>query len=118
MCGRDLTLCAGKACRSTPRARRESTGTPCQSSETVAGARITIYPDGGGRPNPGPGGWGAVLESPEGRRELSGSDPSSTNNRMELTAAIRALEAVPPGTEVDLVTDSTYLQQGVTQWLA
>lgn len=80
--------------------------------------RITIYTDGGCRPNPGPGGWGAVLELPEGRRELSGSDPDSTNNRMELTAALRALEALPPGSEVSLVTDSTYLEQGITRWLA
>jgi len=80
--------------------------------------RFTIYTDGGCRPNPGPGGWGAVLDGPEGRRELSGSDPSSTNNRMELTAAIHALEAVPPGAEVELITDSTYLQQGITGWLA
>lgn len=87
-----------------------------RSSESTN--RVTIYTDGGCRPNPGPGGWGAVLELPDGgRRELSGSDPESTNNRMELTAALRALEAVPPGTDVELVTDSTYLEQGITRWL-
>ncbi len=81
-------------------------------------APIRIYTDGGCRPNPGPGGWGAVVELPEGRRELSGGEAESTNNRMELTAAVRALEAVPPGSEVELVTDSTYLEQGITRWLA
>jgi ribonuclease HI len=80
--------------------------------------RITVYTDGGCRPNPGPGGWGAVLVTPEGVRELAGSDPDSTNNRMELTAALRALEVLPPGSEVDLITDSTYLEQGITRWLA
>ena len=80
--------------------------------------RIRVYTDGGCRPNPGPGGWGAVLMLPEGVRELSGSEPESTNNRMELTAAVRALEALPPGTDVELVTDSTYLKHGITKWLA
>lgn len=79
--------------------------------------RITVHTDGGCRPNPGPGGWGAVVELPDGRLELSGGEASSTNNRMELTAAVRALEALPPGSQVDLVTDSTYLQQGITRWL-
>jgi ribonuclease HI len=82
------------------------------------GERIRIYTDGGCRPNPGPGGWGAVLHLPEGVRELSGGEASSTNNRMELTAALRALEALPAGSEVEVVTDSTYVKQGITQWLA
>ena len=80
-------------------------------------SRITVYTDGGCRPNPGPGGWGAVVALPEGPLELSGGDASSTNNRMELTAAVRALEALPPGSQVDLITDSTYLEQGITRWL-
>jgi ribonuclease HI len=80
--------------------------------------RIRVYTDGGCRPNPGPGGWGAVLMLPDGVRELSGSEAQSTNNRMELTAALRALEALPPGSAVELVTDSTYLEQGITRWLA
>lgn len=82
------------------------------------GERIRVYTDGGCRPNPGPGGWGAVLMLPEGPHELSGSEAQSTNNRMELTAAVRALEALPPGAEVELVTDSTYLKHGITKWLA
>src|SRR5688500_12233319 len=79
--------------------------------------RIRVYTDGGCRPNPGPGGWGAVLMLLEGPRELSGSEAQSTNNRMELTAAVRALEELPPGSEVELVTDSTYVKSGITKWL-
>jgi ribonuclease HI len=79
--------------------------------------RITVYTDGGCRPNPGPGGWGAVLMLPGGARELSGSEGQSTNNRMELTAAVRALEALPAGSDVELVTDSTYVRSGITRWL-
>jgi ribonuclease HI len=89
-----------------------------QPSNPELPRRVTVYTDGGCRPNPGPGGWGAVVELPEGPLELSGSEMDSTNNRMELTAAVRALEALPPGTEVDLVTDSTYVEQGITKWLA
>jgi ribonuclease HI len=81
--------------------------------------RITVYTDGGARPNPGPGGWGAVLVAADGgRRELAGGEPQTTNNRMELTAAIRALEAVGAGARVRLYTDSQYLRRGVTEWLA
>jgi ribonuclease HI len=81
-------------------------------------AAIRVYTDGGCRPNPGPGGWGAVLHLAEGTHELAGGEADSTNNRMELTAALRALEALPAGSEVELITDSTYLQQGITRWLA
>lgn len=81
--------------------------------------RYLVHTDGGCRPNPGPGGWGAVIDAPDGRRhELSGGDAESTNNRMELTAALRALESLPEGAEVDLVTDSTYVKDGITKWLA
>jgi len=81
--------------------------------------QVTIYTDGGADPNPGTGGWAAVLIDPAtGRtRELSGGEPRTTNNRMELTAAIRALEALPQPSRVRLVTDSLYLRKGVTQWL-
>ncbi len=78
-----------------------------------------VYTDGGCNPNPGPGGWGVVVVEPGGgQRELSGSDPASTNNRMELAAATEGLAAVPPGVPVELVTDSLYVKKGVTQWLA
>lgn len=81
--------------------------------------RYTVFTDGGADPNPGPGGWGAVLLPPgDGEsREISGGHPDTTNNRMELTAAIRALEEIPEGVGVELYTDSRYLQQGVTRWL-
>jgi ribonuclease HI len=84
--------------------------------------RIAIYTDGGAKPNPGPGGWGAVmLPAGEGEgaeaRELSGGARHTTNNRMELTAAIRALEALSPGTRARLYTDSQYLRLGITDWL-
>ena len=78
---------------------------------------ITIHTDGACRGNPGPGGWGAVLLHGDRRRELSGAHPDTTNNRMELTAAIRALEALKRRSDVDLYTDSTYVRDGITQWL-
>ena len=80
--------------------------------------RVTIYTDGGCRPNPGPGGWGAVLLfSDSDPQELSGGKREATNNRMELTAAIEALGALQNPHRVELFTDSTYLKRGVTEWL-
>ena len=78
---------------------------------------VAIYTDGACRGNPGPGGWGAVLLYGGHRREISGAAPRTTNNRMELTAAIRALEALTRPSEVALYTDSTYLRDGITRWL-
>ena len=78
---------------------------------------VTIYTDGACRGNPGPGGWGAVLLSGAHRRELNGASADTTNNRMELTAAIRALEALTRPSAVDLYTDSTYVRDGITAWL-
>ena len=78
---------------------------------------VAIYTDGACRGNPGPGGWGAVLLYGGHRREISGAAPRTTNNRMELTAAIRALEALTRPSEVALYTDSTYLKDGITRWL-
>ncbi|GAB4527438.1 MAG: hypothetical protein Kow0063_02690 [Anaerolineae bacterium] len=79
---------------------------------------ITIYTDGGCNPNPGPGGWAALIILPDGREKiLSGSHANTTNNRMELTAALRALQATPENSEVALHTDSQYLQRGITEWL-
>ena len=79
---------------------------------------VTIYTDGACRGNPGRGGWGAVLRYGEHERELSGACPETTNNRMELTAAIRALEALTRRERVDLYTDSTYLKDGITRWIS
>jgi ribonuclease HI len=78
---------------------------------------ITIYTDGSCEPNPGPGGWAALLLSGEREKELCGSALATTNNRMELTAAVRALEALKEPCRVDLYTDSEYLKRGITEWL-
>jgi len=79
--------------------------------------KVIIYTDGGCDPNPGVGGWGAVLFYKGRRKELSGGESKSTNNRMELTAAIKALEVLKRPCDVVLHTDSEYLQKGITQWL-
>ncbi len=78
---------------------------------------IKIYTDGGADPNPGPGGWGAILIHPKKTRELSGGDPDTTNNRMELTAAIEALKALTRPCHIDFYTDSEYLKNGITKWV-
>jgi len=80
---------------------------------------VTIYTDGGCKPNPGPGGWGALLLAANGTtKELSGAAAETTNNRMELTAAIEALRALKGPCRVTLVTDSEYLKNGISGWLA
>jgi len=76
-----------------------------------------IYTDGACSGNPGPGGWGAVLQYADVEKELHGSDPSTTNNRMELMAAIQALEALNRPVQVKLYTDSKYLLDGITKWV-
>ena len=81
------------------------------------GRTVSIYTDGACRGNPGPGGWGAVLLSGKHRREINGGASDTTNNRMELLAAIRALEALKRPCEVEIHTDSQYLRRGVTEWL-
>ncbi|MEQ1440488.1 ribonuclease HI [Fontimonas sp. SYSU GA230001] len=78
---------------------------------------VIIHTDGACKGNPGPGGWGALLEFNGRRRELKGGEAQTTNNRMELTAAIRALEALKEPCQVTLYTDSSYLMQGLTEWL-
>lgn len=78
---------------------------------------VVIYTDGACDPNPGPGGWAALLRYRGREKVLTGSDPSTTNNRMELTAAIQALEALKEPCRVDLYTDSQYLRRGITEWL-
>jgi ribonuclease HI len=79
--------------------------------------RIQIWTDGACSGNPGPGGWGAVLELGEVRKELAGGEALTTNNRMELKAAISALEALKRPSAVDLHTDSQYLRGGVMGWI-
>ena len=79
---------------------------------------VIIYTDGACRGNPGPGGWGAVLLWKGHKRELSGGEKFTTNNRMELTAAINALSALKRSVSVDLYTDSSYLLKGMTEWMS
>ncbi len=78
---------------------------------------MTIHTDGGCSPNPGPGGWGVILQWNGRTRELKGGEPHTTNNRMELTAAIVALETLKRPCDVDLHTDSQYLRHGITDWI-
>jgi ribonuclease HI len=80
--------------------------------------RVKIWTDGACSGNPGPGGYGAILQFGEREKELSGGESATTNNRMELMAAIVALEALTRPCAVDLHTDSQYVRNGVTQWIA
>lgn len=79
--------------------------------------KVTIYTDGACSGNPGPGGWGAVLQYGDKEKEISGFEPETTNNRMELMAAISALEHLKIGCEIDLFTDSSYVKDGITKWI-
>ena len=78
---------------------------------------VEIFTDGACSGNPGPGGWGAVLRYKDTEKELSGGEPSTTNNRMELMAAIAALESLKRSVPVRLTTDSTYVRDGITKWI-
>jgi ribonuclease HI len=78
---------------------------------------VEIYSDGACRGNPGPGGWGVLLRSKGKERELYGGEAATTNNRMELTAVIRALEALKRPSRVHLYTDSQYVQKGISEWV-
>lgn len=78
---------------------------------------VEIFTDGACSGNPGPGGWGAILRCRGKERELSGGEPHTTNNRMELMAAIEALEALQRDCDVDLTTDSQYVCKGISEWL-
>lgn len=79
--------------------------------------QIVIYTDGACRGNPGPGGWGVLLKYMGKEKELYGGDRETTNNRMELTAAIRGLEALNKNCQVRLITDSEYVKNGITRWI-
>ena len=78
---------------------------------------VVVFTDGACSGNPGPGGWGVILTSGHHRKELSGGEPETTNNRMELFAAIAALEQLKRPSRVELHTDSAYLKNGITQWI-
>ena len=83
----------------------------------MSGPLVEIFTDGACLGNPGPGGWAAILRSGGKEKEITGGECATTNNRMELTAAIRALEAVKIKSKIILHTDSRYLMDGITQWL-
>lgn len=78
---------------------------------------VHAYTDGACSGNPGPGGWGALLITGNQKKEICGGTPDTTNNRMEMTAVIEALRALPKGTPVTIFTDSTYVMKGMTEWM-
>jgi len=87
-------------------------------SKTASSADLVrIYADGACKGNPGPGGWGAILRAGASEKELFGGEPQTTNNRMELTAVIRALETLEHPSKVEVYTDSQYVQKGISEWL-
>ncbi len=86
------------------------------ASEPAPLRLVEVWTDGGCKPNPGPGGWAAILRYGETEKELSGAEPATTNNRMELTAACAALEALTRPCRVVVHTDSEYVRNGVTRW--
>lgn len=88
-----------------------------QAMNQPALPHVEIYTDGACDPNPGPGGWAALLRYGPHEKELTGSEPNTTNNRMELTAALEALRSLKQPCEVDFFTDSEYLKRGITEWL-
>jgi len=87
------------------------------NSQSAKTSRITIYTDGACSGNPGPGGWGAILISGNHRKEINGGDPATTNNRMELQAAVSALGQLKVPSCVDIYTDSNYVRDGITRWI-
>ena len=87
------------------------------AAKAIREAAVEIYADGACRGNPGPGGWGAILRSRGTERELFGGERETTNNRMELTAVIRALEALTRRCSVQVYTDSQYVQKGISEWI-
>ena len=94
-------------------------GSVTKGDETAPiGQRVRIYTDGACSGNPGPGGWGALLIFGDKERAISGAEPATTNNRMELMAAISSLEALTRPCSVDLYTDSQYVRNGILSWLA
>ena len=88
-----------------------------RESKSGEAGRVHIYTDGACSGNPGPGGWGAILVYEGKRMEISGGEADSTNNRMELTAAIQALDTLKRPSTVDLYTDSRYVMDGITKWI-
>jgi ribonuclease HI len=90
---------------------------PSKPIKAKESGRVVIYTDGACSGNPGPGGWGAILRFGDATKEISGAEQATTNNRMELMAAIMALESLKRSCAVDLYTDSEYVRGGMTQWV-
>ena len=99
-----------------PPARRRSRSLP-GDMPVAAGGELLLWTDGACRRNPGPGGWAALIVG-AGVRELSGGDPHTTNNIMEMTAALEGLRVLPSGSRACVVTDSRYVHDGMTSWIA
>ncbi len=87
------------------------------ATQTSARPKVIVFTDGACSGNPGPGGWGAILMSGPHRKELHGGEALTTNNRMELLAAISALEALKQSSDVTLTTDSNYVKDGISKWI-
>ena len=100
--------------------RSSPVGGKASSGETPARSEVILFTDGACSGNPGPGGWAYILRHPASGKEVvkSGGEPESTNNRMELTAVVRGLEALTRPANVELVTDSVYVGKGLTEWMA
>jgi ribonuclease HI len=105
-----------KAKQSVEKAKQSAEAKAEQSAE-ANNQVVTLYTDGACKGNPGPGGWGAYLKYKGKTRELCGGEKETTNNRMELLAAIEGLEVLTRGCKVELFTDSQYMRQGITQWI-
>ncbi|WP_394169410.1 ribonuclease HI [Saccharospirillum alexandrii] len=87
------------------------------SNSEQTGQAVVLYTDGACRGNPGPGGWGVLMQYGQKRKELYGGEDQTTNNRMELMAAIAGLEALKRTCQVDIYTDSQYVRKGITEWI-
>ncbi len=96
---------------------RRKTAADEHNEHATSRPHVVIYTDGACSGNPGPGGWGAILMSGPHRKELKGGEAPTTNNRMELLAAISALEALKRPSDVELHTDSIYMRDGITKWI-
>ena len=100
-----------------PECREREAKAAAAAVQKEKGKLYHVFTDGACQGNPGPGGWGVVVKSQDGEYELSGGEPETTNNKMELTATIQALKSLPKGSRVELTTDSRYVQQGMRDWL-
>jgi ribonuclease HI len=107
-----------KLLASQPREEREAPQpAPAKRKAAPPSSPVRVWSDGSCAPNPGPGGWAAIIERDGRREEISGAAPRGTNNIMEMTAALEGLRRAPPGAQVTVITDSEYVVKGMTQWL-